>query len=148
MGSSYTYTWCNSTRVTIFLSHRSMRDPTDKNKTSLFFITLNTYLINSLLTISLLIKYFLCLFFSLLLSLSFHFLCNFSYVSTFQNKEKKKTIHISDWNEARHINFETFKIKGENFNLCFISLSHSRRGMVDTCVIATRDTQYVVPSPP
>ena len=89
-GSSYTYTWCNSTRVTTFLSHRSMRDLTDKNKTPLFFITLNTYLINSLLTISLLIKYFLCLFFSLLLSLSFHFLCNFSYVSTFQNKEKKK----------------------------------------------------------
>ena len=64
------------------------------------------------------------------------------------NKKKKKTIHISDWNEARHINFETFKIKGENFNLYFVSLSHSRRGRVDTCVIATGHTQYVVPSPP
>ena len=54
----------------------------DKNKTPLYITTLSTYLINSLLIISLLIKYFLCLFFSLLLSLSFHFLCNFSYVST------------------------------------------------------------------
>ena len=60
----------------------------------------------------------------------------------------KTTIHISDWNEARHINFETFKIKGENFNLWFVSLSHSRKGRVDTCVIATGHTQYVVPSPP
>ena len=63
MGSSYI--WCNSIRVTPFLSRRFMRDPTDKNKIPLSITTLNTYLINSLLIISLLIKYFLCLFFSL-----------------------------------------------------------------------------------
>ena len=102
------YTWCNSTRVTPFLSHRFMKDSTDKNKTLLSITTLNTYLINSLLNISLLIKYFLCLFFSLLLSLYFHFLCNFSHVSTFlvffslniiflmpvlQNVQASKNIH-------------------------------------------------------
>ena len=47
MGSSYT--WCNSIRVTPFLSGRLMRDPMDKNKTPLSITTLNTYLINSLL---------------------------------------------------------------------------------------------------
>ena len=71
-----------------------MRDPNDKNKIPLSITTLNTYLINSLLIIFPLIKYFLYLFFSLLiksffpfslslLSLYFHFLCNFSYISTF-----------------------------------------------------------------
>ena len=59
MGSSYT--WCNSCGVTPFLSHRFMRDPTDKNKTLLSMTTLNTDLINSLLIISLFIKYFFCL---------------------------------------------------------------------------------------
>ena len=29
---SSSYTWCNSTRVTTFLSRRFMRDLTDKNK--------------------------------------------------------------------------------------------------------------------
>ena len=42
MGSSYT--WCNSTKVTRFVSRRFMRDPTDKNKTPLSITTLNTYL--------------------------------------------------------------------------------------------------------
>ena len=42
MGSSYT--WCNSTRVTHFVSRRFMRDPMDKNKTPLSITTLNTYL--------------------------------------------------------------------------------------------------------
>ena len=65
MGSSYT--WYNSTKVTPFLSRRFMRDSTDKNKISLSITTLNTYLINSLLIISLLIKYLFCLFFSLLI---------------------------------------------------------------------------------
>ena len=65
IGSSYT--WCNSTRVTPFLSRRFMRDPTDKNKTLLSITTLNSYLINSLLIFSLLIIYFLCLLFSLLI---------------------------------------------------------------------------------
>ena len=81
MGSSYT--WCNSIRVTPFLSRRFMRDPMDKNKTQLSITTLNIYLINSLpLSLSLLnISY---VSFSLsLLSLSFHFLCNFSYDFTF-----------------------------------------------------------------
>ena len=41
------YTWCNSTRVTTFLSRRFIRDQTDKNKTSLSITTLNTYLINN-----------------------------------------------------------------------------------------------------
>ena len=59
MGSSYT--WCNSNRVTHFVSRRFMRDPMDKNKTQLSITTLNIYLINSLPIISLLIKYFLCL---------------------------------------------------------------------------------------
>ena len=85
MGSSYT--WCNSTRVTPFLSHRFMRDPTDKNKTLLSIITLNTYLINSLLIISSLIKYFLCLFFSLLIKSFFPFslqiLFRFNFLSFF-----------------------------------------------------------------
>ena len=85
MGSSYT--WCNSTRVTPFLSHRFMRDPTDKNKTLLSIITLNTYLINSLLIIFLLIKYFLCLFFSLLIKSFFPFslqiLFRFNFLSFF-----------------------------------------------------------------
>ena len=85
MGSSYT--WCNSTRVTPFLSHRFMGDPTDKNKTPLSIITLNTYLINSLLIISLFIKYFLCLFFSLLIksffSFSLQFLLCFYFLSFF-----------------------------------------------------------------
>ena len=79
MGSNYT--WCNSTRVTPFLSCRFIRDPTNKNKTSLSFTTLNTYLINSLLIISLLIEYFLCLFFSLLIKsffpISLQFLLRF-----------------------------------------------------------------------
>ena len=55
MGSSYT--WCNSTKVTHFLSRRFMKNPMDKNKTSSSITTLNTYLINILLIISLLIKY-------------------------------------------------------------------------------------------
>ena len=90
---SSSYTWCNSTRVTHFLSHRFMRDLRDKNKTPLSITTLNTYLINSLLIISylinslliisLLIKYFYVTFSLSLLSISFRFLCNFSYVSTF-----------------------------------------------------------------
>ena len=75
MGSSYT--WCNSIRVTPFLSCRFIRDPTNKNKTSLSFTTLNTYLINSLLIISLLIEYFLCLFFSLLIKSFFPFSLQF-----------------------------------------------------------------------
>ena len=75
MGSSYT--WCNSIRVTPFLSRRFMRDPTDKNKTPLSITTLNTYLINSLLFIFLLIKYFLCLFFSLLIKSFFPFSLQF-----------------------------------------------------------------------
>ena len=78
MGSSYT--WCNSTRDTPFLSHRFMRDPTDKNKTPLSITTLNTYLINSLLFIFLLIKYFLCLFFSLLIKSFFPFSLQFLLV--------------------------------------------------------------------
>ena len=89
MGSSYT--WCNSIRVTPFLSHRfpkyltvkkktssfftslnrvtpflSHRFPkylTVKKKTSSFFTSLNTYLINSIFIISLLIKYFCVSFF-------------------------------------------------------------------------------------
>ena len=85
MGSCYT--WCNSTRVTTFLSHRFMRDPTDKNKTSLSITTLNTYLINTLLIISLLIKYLLCLFFSLLIKsffpFSLQFLLCFYFLSFF-----------------------------------------------------------------
>ena len=68
MGSSYT--WCNSTRVTSFLSHRFPKDLMVKKKTSSFFISLNTYLINSILIISLLIKYFFVFFF-----FSLHFLC-------------------------------------------------------------------------
>ena len=44
-----------------------------------------------------------------------------------KKKKKRKNIHWS----------KPFKIKRENFNLCFVSLSHSRRGRVDTCVIAT-----------
>ena len=75
MGSSYT--WCNSTRVTPGVSHRFMGDPTDKNKTLLSIITLNTYLINSLLIISLFIKYFLCIFFSLLIKSFFPFSLQF-----------------------------------------------------------------------
>ena len=78
MGSSYT--WCNFTRVTPFLSHRFMRDPTDKNKTPLSIITLKTYLINSLLIISRFIKYFLCLFFSLLIKSFFPFSLQFLLV--------------------------------------------------------------------
>ena len=65
MGSSYT--WCNSTKVTYFLSHKF---PTVKKKTSSFFTSLNAYLINSILIISLLIKYFFVSFF-----FSLHFLC-------------------------------------------------------------------------
>ena len=88
MGSSYI--WCNSIRVTLFLSHRFMGDPTDKNKTSLSIITSNTYLINSLLIISLLIKYFLCLFFSLLIKsffpFSLQFLLRFYLLSFFLPK--------------------------------------------------------------
>ena len=75
MGSSYTQ--CNSTRVTHFLSRRFMRDPTDKNNTPLSSTTLNTYLINSLLIISPLIKYFLCLLFSLLIKSFFPFSLQF-----------------------------------------------------------------------
>ena len=75
MGSSYT--WCNSCGVTPFLSHRFMRDPTDKNKTPLSITTLNTDLINSLLIISLFIKYFFCLFFSLLIKSFFPFSLQF-----------------------------------------------------------------------
>ena len=85
MGSNYT--WCNSTRVTPFLSCRFIRDPTNKNKISLSFTTLNTYLINSLLIISLLIEYFLCLFFSLLIKsffpFSLQFLLRFYFLSFF-----------------------------------------------------------------
>ena len=83
MGSSFT--WCKSIRVTLFLIHRFMGDSTDKNKTSLSIITLNTYLINSLLIISLFIKYFLCLFFSLLIKsffpFSLQFLLRFYFLS-------------------------------------------------------------------
>ena len=61
MGSSYT--WCNFTRVTPFLSHRFPKDLTVKKKTSSFFTSLNAYLINSILIISLLIKYFFVSFF-------------------------------------------------------------------------------------
>ena len=75
MGSSYT--WYNSTRVTHFLSRRFFRDPTDKNKSPLSITTLNTYLINNLLIISLLIKYFLCNFFSLLIKSFFPFSLQF-----------------------------------------------------------------------
>ena len=73
MGSSYT--WCNSTRVTSFLSHRFPKDLTVKKKTSSFFISLNTYLINSILIISFLIKYFFVSFFflSTFYALSFFF---------------------------------------------------------------------------
>ena len=85
MGSSYT--WCNSTKVTQFLSHIFIGDLTDKNKTPLSIITLNTYLINSLLIISLFIKYFLCLFFSLLIKsffpFSLQFLLRFYFLSFF-----------------------------------------------------------------
>ena len=68
MGSSYT--WCNSTKVTYFLSHKFPKDLTVKKKTSSFFTSLNAYLINSILNISLLIKYFFVSFF-----FSLHFLC-------------------------------------------------------------------------
>ena len=68
MGSSYT--WCNFTRVTPFLSHRFPKDLTVKKKTLSFFTSLNAYLINSILIISLLIKYFFVSFF-----FSLHFLC-------------------------------------------------------------------------
>ena len=69
------YTWCNSTRVTHFLSHRFPKDLTVKKKTSSFFTSLNAYLINSILIISLLIKYFcLLFFFSTFYALSFFFL--------------------------------------------------------------------------
>ena len=61
MGLSYT--WCNSTRVTHFLSHRFSKDLTVKKKTSSFFTYLNAYLINSILIVSLLIKYLCLLFF-------------------------------------------------------------------------------------
>ena len=110
MGSSYI--WCNSIRVTLFLSHRFVGDPTDKNKTPLSIITLNTYLINSLLIISLFIKYFLCLFFSLFIKsffpFSLQFLPRFYFLSFFfffsslnitflipilQNVQKKKKIN-------------------------------------------------------
>ena len=69
MGSSYI--WCNSTRVTHFLSHRFPKDLTVKKKTSSFFTSLNAYLINSILIISLLIKYLYLIFFFF----SLHFLC-------------------------------------------------------------------------
>ena len=75
MGSSYT--WCNSIRVTPFLSRRFIRDPMDKNKAQLSITILNTYLINSLPIISLLIKYFLWLFFSLLIKSFFPFSLQF-----------------------------------------------------------------------
>ena len=88
MGSSYT--WYNFTRVTPFLNRRFMRDSTDKNKTSLSITTLNTYPINSLL-----IKYFLCLFFSLLIKTFFPFSLQF-LLRFYIPKKKKKTIHISD----------------------------------------------------
>ena len=67
---SSSYTWCNSIRVIHFLSHRFSKDLTVKKKTSSFFISLNAYLINSILIISLLIKYFFVFFF-----FSLHFLC-------------------------------------------------------------------------
>ena len=57
------YTWCNSIRVTPFLSHRFPKDLTVKKKTSSLFTSLNTYLINSIFIISLLIKYFCVSFF-------------------------------------------------------------------------------------
>ena len=69
MGSSYT--WCNSTKVTYFLSHKFPKDLTVKKKTSSFFTSLNAYLINSILIISLLIKYLYLIFFFF----SLHFLC-------------------------------------------------------------------------
>ena len=85
IGSSYTQ--CNSTKMTHFLSHRFMRDSTNKNKISLSITTLNTYLINSLLIISLFIKYFLCLFFSFLIKsffpFSLQFLLRFYFLSFF-----------------------------------------------------------------
>ena len=98
MGSSYT--WCNSTRVTPFLSHRFMRDPTDKNKTPLSITTLNTDLINSLLIISLFIKYFFCLFFSLLIKSFFPFSLQFLLYVFIQG--------WSNWNVARHITYVLF----------------------------------------
>ena len=115
MGSSFT--WCKSIRVTLFLIHRFMGDSTDKNKTSLSIITLNTYLINSLLIISLFIKYFLCLFFSLLIKsffpFSLQFLLRFNFLSFFffslnitflipilQNVQKKKNPNCGQLNSS------------------------------------------------
>ena len=74
MGSSYT--WCNSIRITPFLSHKFSKDRTVKKKTLLsIIISFNIYQINSIHIISLLIKCFLCLFFSLLINF-FNFHCN------------------------------------------------------------------------
>ena len=67
-----------------------MRDWMDKNKTPLYITTLSTYLINSLLIISLLIKYFLCLFFSHFIKsffpFSLQFLLRFYLLSFFSPK--------------------------------------------------------------
>ena len=54
-----------------------MKDSTDKNKTPLSITTLNTNLINSLLIISPLIKYFLCLCFSVPIKSFFPFSLQF-----------------------------------------------------------------------
>ena len=69
----------------IFLSHRFMKNPTYKNKTSLFITTLNTYLINTLLIFSLLVKYFFCLFCSLLIKSFFPFSLQFLLCFYFLN---------------------------------------------------------------
>ena len=74
MGSSYI--WYNSIRITPFLSRRFPKDRTVKKKTLLsIIISFNIYQINSIHIISLLIKCFMCLFFSLLINF-FYFYCN------------------------------------------------------------------------
>ena len=69
----------------IFLSHRFIKNPTDKNKTPLSITTLNTYLINTLLIFSLLVKYFFCLFCSLLIKSFFPFSLQFLLCFYFLN---------------------------------------------------------------
>ena len=70
---THTHIWDGfNLHFTPFLSRRFMRNPTDKNKTLLSITTLNKYLINSLL-----IKYFFCLFFSLLIKSFFPFSLQF-----------------------------------------------------------------------
>ena len=72
----YTIISRNSYRVTPFLSCKFLKDRMVKNKKLLsIIISLNIYQINSIRIISLLIKCFLCLFFSLLIKF-FSFYCN------------------------------------------------------------------------